>query len=86
MEDPETGKLIPSTGKRGRKKGSGSDTGNTNKKKEEIDYRLLYEQCKKESMDKDMLVRALQKQNKSLRSCIKRISEIAGTIISSESD
>ena len=39
-EDPETGKLIPSSGKRGRKKESDDNSSHSKKEKPETDYRL----------------------------------------------
>ena len=46
-EDPETGKLIPSSGRRGRKKESDDSSSHSRKKKSEIDYRFLAETLKK---------------------------------------
>ena len=47
-EDPQTGELIPSSGKRGRKKEAGSNTSHNKQEKKETDYRLLAEKQKKE--------------------------------------
>ncbi len=75
-EDPETGELIPSSGKRGRKKGS--DTAATAKaNKTEPDYRLLYEEARSESVAKDSLIKKLEKENRLLRLCLLRIRGMA---------
>lgn len=75
-EDPETGELIPSSGKRGRKKGS--DTAATAKANlTEPDYRLLYEEARSESVAKDSLIKKLEKENRLLRLCLLRIRGMA---------
>ncbi len=66
-EDPETGALIPSTGKRGRKKESESDAGQIKKKKEEIDYKLMWENLKKECQEKEARIKTLEHKNQVLR-------------------
>ena len=52
VEDPETGKIIPSSGKPGRKKAAES-TSKPASKKEGPDYKLLYENEKKANADKE---------------------------------
>ena len=76
-EDPETGILIPSSGKRGRQKASGSGTSHGKKKEPGTDYKFLAETLKKECMEKDARIKALEHQNQLLCSKLGRIKEIA---------
>lgn len=76
-EDPETGELVPSSGKRGRKKESGSNTRHNKKEKAETDYRFLAETLKKECMEKDARIKVLEHHNQLLRSTLERIKEMA---------
>lgn len=76
IEDPETGELVPSSGKRGRKKESGNNTSRSQKEKQETDYRLLAETLKKECMEKDARINALEHRNQLLRSTLERIKEM----------
>ena len=73
IEDPETGKLIPSTGKRGRK--GGAEKGPGKEKKTGPDYQLLYEQRKKECIEKDREIRELRNRNKILYSDLERLKD-----------
>ena len=79
-EDPETGELIPSSGKRGRKKEPDDNSSHSKKEKPETDYRLLAETLKKECMEKDARIKALEHRNQLLRSSLERIKEIASHI------
>lgn len=79
-EDPETGKLIPSSGKRGRKKGSDDNSSHSKKEKPETDYRLLAETLKKECMEKDARIKVLEHRNQLLCSSLERIKEIVSHI------
>ena len=65
-EDPETGELIPSSGKRGRKKNA---EGTTPPKKavQEGKYKEKYDKLLKESADKDARIKQLEHENKKLR-------------------
>ena len=76
-EDPETGMLIPSSGKRGRQKASGSGTSHGKKKEPGTDYKFLAETLKKECMEKDARIKALEHQNQLLSSKLERIKEMA---------
>ena len=76
-EDPETGRLIPSSGKRGRQKAPESGTSDGKKKEPEIDYKFMAETLKKECMEKDARLKALEHQNHLLCSKLERIKEIA---------
>lgn len=79
-EDPETGKLIPSSGKRGRKKESDDNSSHSKKEKPEIDYRFLAETLKKERMEKDARIKVLEHRNQLLCSSLERIKEIVSHI------
>ncbi len=75
VEDPVTKELIPSAGKRGRKKGS------KNKQEQgDSEYRLLYEDLKKECLEKDRLIKQLSRENQVLSSCLLRIREMTNGI------
>lgn len=80
VEDPVTGELIPSSKKPGRKKGSKNLPKNLPTQIKEItnepDYRLMYETLKKESDEKDAVIKKLENQNKILHSCLERVKEI----------
>ena len=76
-EDPETGRLIPSSGKRGRQKASESSISHGKKKEPEPDYKVLAETLKKECMEKDARIKALEHQNQLLSSNLERIKEMA---------
>ncbi len=64
-EDPVTGELIPSSGKRGRKKRS---EGQQPQKKEERDagYKAKYEELLRQSTEKDARIKELEHENKRL--------------------
>lgn len=80
MEDPETGILIPSSGKRGRQKASERGAGNAKRKEPETDYKFLAETLKKECMEKDARIKVLEHQNHLLCSKLERIKEMASQI------
>ena len=79
-EDPETGRLIPSSGKRGRQKASGSGESHGKKNEPETDYKFLAEILKKECMEKDAKIKALEHRNQLLRFNLERIKEMASQI------
>ncbi len=76
IEDPETGELIPSSGKRGRKR-SQEDDAQTKKIKPEDKYKVKYEKTLKECSEKDAKIRQLEHENKRLRSCITKLRDEA---------
>lgn len=82
VEDPETGKLIPSSGKPGRKKLTESTTNRPTAKKEETDYKLLYEKEKKANADKDARIQALENKNKLLVANLEHIRETISKALS----
>ncbi len=81
VEDPETGKIIPSSGKPGRKKSTES-AGRPAVKKEGIDYKLLYEKEKKESADKDARIKTLERRNKLLVANLEHMQETISKALS----
>ncbi len=83
-EDPETKKLIPSSGKRGRKKGTPNKSEDS-QKSTGPDYKLISEQLKKECSEKDAVIKKLELQNKKLRAGIERIKGMACEALGSES-
>ena len=79
-EDPETGALIPSSGKRGRKKAT-EDSKKTRPHKPEVDYKEKYESLQKESAEKDERIKHLEHENKRLRFCITKLRDTAADMI-----
>lgn len=79
-EDPETGELIPSSGKRSRRKEPDVNSSYSKKKKTETDYQLLAETLKKECAEKDARIKALEHRSQLLCSSLERIKEIASHI------
>lgn len=74
VEDPQTGKIIPSSGKPGRKKLAES-TSKPVPKDDGIDYKLLYEKEKKENAEKDARIKALESRNKLLVANLEHLRE-----------
>jgi hypothetical protein len=74
VEDPQTGKIIPSSGKPGRKK-SAEPTSKPVPKNDGIDYKLLYEKEKKENAEKDARIKALESRNKLLVANLEHLRE-----------
>lgn len=74
VEDPKTGEIIPSSGKPGRKK-STEAASRPVRKKDEIDYKLLYEKQKKECADKDKQIKVLESRNKMLVANLKHLRD-----------
>lgn len=82
IEDPETGELIPSSGKRGRKKYT---EGKTLGKKEsqEDKYKVKYDRLIKECSEKDERIKSLEHENKRLRFAIAKLRDAAAEILKS---
>lgn len=76
MEDPETGELIPSSGKRGRKQSEGQKRISVTKHENTPDYRLLYETLKREVEEKDRKIVSLENKNMMLHRRLKHIYEL----------
>ena len=80
VEDPETGELIPTSGKRGRKKKDGSDP-DPKPKKSEIDYKSKYEKLLQDSKEKDEEIKQLRHDNKMLYYCLQRLRDMASDMM-----
>lgn len=80
-EDPETGELIPSTGRRGRKAGTGSKT--TDADAVIATMRTEINDLKKELAKKDKQIAALEQSNSDLLDALKGINEAAAAAIKS---
>lgn len=80
IEDPETGKLIPSSGKRGRKK---AQKGNMPAKKisREDKYKVKYEKLLKDFNEKEARIKQLEHENKKLKFSIAKLRDAASEIL-----
>ena len=79
-EDPETGDLIPSSGKRGRKK-KGESKAPTNREKTEVKLKKKYDELLAECGLKDERIRQLEHENKRLRFCLQKLSDTADDML-----
>ena len=79
-EDPETGELIPSSGKRGRKK-KAEGTAPSKKAVQEEKYKEKYDKLLKESADKDARIKQLEHENKKLRIFLKNLRDSVSDVI-----
>lgn len=82
-EDPETGELIPSSGKRGRKKKDG-EASPSKKAVQEEKYKEKYDKLQKEIEGKDIKIRQLERENKRLRFVLQNMRDMASNILDSE--
>lgn len=80
MEDPETGELIPSSGKRGRKRNDDSETTHSKNGKEE-NYKAKYEKLLTECREKEDSIKKLEHENKKLNLCLEKLREIISKTI-----
>ena len=80
-EDPETGELIPTSGKRGRKKSDGSAPTSRRTKAEES-YKEKYEKLKQECTERDERIKQLEYENKKLKICLNKLAETASEVLS----
>lgn len=81
-EDPETGQLIPSSGKRGRK--TGFKVSNKQTSTDDTDYKYLYNQCKKECAEKDVQIKKLVSKHTRIIEALKRINFIIEGVLKDE--
>ena len=84
IENPETGELIPSSGKRGRKKKTGeteSAPAVAKGGKQEEKYKEKYEKLLKECEDKDIRIKLLEQDNKKLRFCLQNLRDTVSEIL-----
>ena len=79
-EDPETGELIPTSGKRGRKKKTGTNAQPSKEKSIKPDHKLEIEklESRMDREDTSERIKELERENKRLRSCITKLREMAG--------
>lgn len=81
-EDPETGELIPTSGKRGRKKKDGDAP--AIKPAQEEKYKEKYNRLQKEIEGKDIKIRQLEHENKRLRFVLQNMRDMASNILANE--
>lgn len=79
-EDPETGELIPSSGKRGRKKKDGSQV-NEKRRSQEEKYREKYEKLLQQCTEKDARIKELEHENKRLLFSLSKLRDSMTEII-----
>ena len=74
IEDPETKKLIPSSGKRGRKK---KDAGlpPTRREKQEEKIKAKFDKLMEECEEKDERIKQLEHENKHLKFCLRKLKD-----------
>ena len=82
VEDPETGKLIPSSGQRGRKKADGSAP--EKREEGETKYKARYEKLKKECEEKSEKIKQLEHENKKLRFFLSKLRDSISELIAEE--
>jgi hypothetical protein len=81
-ENPETGELIPSSGKRGRKKAAGGNEKEKSKKIEES-FQSKYHQLLRECGNKDARIKQLEQENKKLKFYIQKLRDTASDLLGS---
>ena len=87
IEDPETGALIPSSGKRGRKgKGDNSDSKETVLRNSETDFKQIIETLERQNSEKDREIKRLGHENQKLQTAFKRLQSIIDEINASSED
>ena len=82
VEDPETGKLIPSSGLRGRKKADGSAP--SKREKNESKYKAKFEKLQKECEEKAEKIKQLEHENKRIRFFLAKMRDSISEMIDSE--
>ena len=82
-EDPETGELIPSSGKKGRKKNEEKKVP-TNSEKSEAKFKEKYDKLLDECNEKDDRIKQLEHENKRLRFCIQKLRDTADAMVKGE--
>ena len=77
IEDPETGELIPSCGRRGRRKNSVSEeTALEKTTRPEKDYRPLYEKLKLQCHSQEETIRELRQENTILYAKLEKLHKL----------
>ena len=82
IEDPETGELVPSSGKRGRKKAVEGDAP-TKKETQEQKLKARYDKLQKECIEKAERIKQLEHENKRLRFSLKKLAEAVDDVMNS---
>ena len=82
IEDPETGELVPSSGKRGRKKAAEGDAP-TKKETQEQKLKARYDKLQKECTEKDERIKQLEHENKRLRFSLKKLADAVDDVMNS---
>lgn len=80
IEDPETGELIPSSGKRGRKKRQEGEEPKRRATPEEK-YKAKYEKLLSQCDEKDARIKELEQENKRLRLCLINLRDTVSDMI-----
>lgn len=83
-EDPETGELIPSSGKRGRKKADSSSSASSGRKRSDDRLQEKYDRLKADCDEKAARIKQLEHENRKLRFCLKNIRDSADAMISGQ--
>lgn len=82
VEDPETGELIPSSGKRGRKKKiSDVDTPKAERKTNQPDHAARIVELEKACSEKEARIKKLELENRKLRVGIQKLRDMADMIL-----
>lgn len=81
-EDPETGELIPSSGKRGRKKETDDEKAKKTERSEEK-FKAKYDELLKECAKKDERIKLLEHENKKLLFGIQKLKDAAADMLDS---
>ncbi len=80
IEDPVTGELIPSSGRRGRRKAV--ESGNAPaEEKAEPDYKLLWQNTEKELIEKERIIQKLEEDNTRLQAGLERLRSMISELL-----
>ncbi len=92
IEDPVTGELIPSSGKRGRRKVIVNGDVPVEKKTEteteaklEPDYRLLWQNAEKTLLEKEKTIQQLEEDNTRLQSGLEQLKNMISDLLKTAS-
>ena len=80
IEDPATGELIPSSGKRGRRKAQAGGEPKRRATQEER-YKAKYEKLLSQCDEKDARIKELEHENKRLKFCLTRLRDTVTDMI-----
>lgn len=81
-EDPITGELVPTSKKKGRKKGERNTIENKSAREEK--YREKYEKLLEENEDCKARIKQLEHDNKKLRYCLQNLRSTIGTVLDTD--